>query len=422
VWGIESGDWSTVDWTAALFWCVVCGLANLLAVPGSTHTYLSMSAPVNIAIAALFAPAPAAVLVAVGSVSHLELKRTTTPLRAAFNRSQLGLSTAAASAALSLAPAPTVATVVLAVVAYHLTNWAFVTGAERSARGTPVRQVLQGFVPRGVVAAGTYLSLGAMGVVLALVYRDLGAWAVVLLLLPLAGARQAVRATEEIRRAERERRALADRLVDERESERLRVAGDLHDTLLQTLAAVQVQADNVRMAVLQADGRAAQMAGEVRDRVDDGIADVRRVIANLRHAGLDVGGIEPSLRRYADAFSRSAGCSVDVRITGAVDTLPLPIALVILESCQEALTNVARHAAATAVVLELDVHDGQVQLVVADDGRGFSSDRQPPGFGLSLTKEKVALLGGGCWVQSAPDRGTTVIARIPLLPSEHHAR
>lgn len=417
VWGVSRGQWSDVAVAGALFWCLMCGLANLLSAPAAAHTYLSMSAPVNIAIAVLFPPSVAAVLVAVGSVSQLEVERRTTPLRAAFNRTQIGLGTATASAVLALQPEPRAWTVLLAVAAYHVTNWSLVAGAERSARGTPIVRVLRSFVPRGPVAAATYLSLGAMGVVLALVYVEVGAWAVGLLLLPLAGARQAVRATEEIRRAEADRRALADRLVEERESERLRIASDLHDTLLQNLAAVQVQADNVRAAVRRADPRAEELAGAVREGVDDGIADVRRVIANLRHAGLDAGGLAPTIRRYADAFARHAGCTVDVTVSGPVETLPTPIALLLVESCQEALTNVARHAAAAAVALELAVHDGQVQLAVEDDGRGFSTQEQSAGFGLSLTKQKVALVGGGCWVDSTPGRGTRVVVRIPLLTS-----
>jgi two-component system sensor histidine kinase UhpB len=55
-----------------------------------------------------------------------------------------------------------------------------------------------------------------------------------------------------------------------------------------------------------------------------------------------------------------------------------------------------------------------VQLVVEDDGRGFATDEHPEGFGLSLTREKVALLGGGCWVHGAPGRGTRVVVRVPL--------
>lgn len=375
-----------------------------------------MSAPVNIAIAVLFPPSAAALVVAVGSVSQLELQRTTTPLRALFNRTQIGLCTAAASLVLALRPDPAPWTVLLAVVAYHLVNWTLVAGAERSLRGTPVLRVLAGFLPRGVLAAVTYLSLGAMGVVLGLVYLDIGAWAVALLLIPLAGARQAVRATEAIQRAERERRALADRLVEEREGERLRIASDLHDTVLQNLAAVQVQADNVGAAVRRADGRSAELAAAVREGVDGTIADVRRVIANLRHAGIDGDGLVPTVQRYAEAFTRHSGCAVDVRVGGPVEQLPTPVALLLLESCQEALTNVARHAEAETVVVEVEAHAGQVELRVEDDGRGFATDEQAAGFGLALTREKLALVGGGCWVSSTPGHGTRVVVRVPLLP------
>lgn len=414
--GAAQGQWAEVTWHGALFWCLVCGLANLLAAPSTAHTYLSMSAPVNIAIAVLFPPSVAAVLVAVGSVSQLEVQRLTTPLRSMFNRTQIGLCTAAASAVLALRPDPVVWTVLLSVVTYHLVNWTLVSGAERSLRGTPVLRVLTGFLPRGFVATSTYLSLGAMGVVLGLVYLDLGPWAVALLLIPLAGARQAVRATEDIQRAERERRALADRLVEEREGERLRIAGDLHDTVLQNLAAVQVQADNVGAAVRRGDPRSAELAGAVRLGVDGTIADVRRVIANLRHAGIDGDGLVPTVKRYVDAFTRHAGCTVDIRVAGPVEELPTPIALLLLESCQEALTNVARHAGASSVLVAVEVHAGQVELRVEDDGRGFATDAQPDGFGLGLTREKLALVGGGCWISSAPGRGTRVVVRAPLLP------
>jgi signal transduction histidine kinase len=415
--GVQQGSWSEADLGGVVFWCLMCGLANLLAAPAGTHTYLSMSAPVNIAIAALFPPAVVAVVVAAGSVSRLEVERRTTPLRAVFNRMQIGLCAAVASAVLAVRPEPTVPTVVGAIGLYHLTNWSLVAGAERSARGTPFLRVVRGFLPTGPVAVVTYLSLGAVGVVLALVYREAGAWAVALLLVPLAGARQAVRATEALQQVERERRALADRLVEEREGERLRIASDLHDTVLQGLAAVQVQADNVRAAVHRADARAEDLAVSVRNGVDSSIAEVRRVIGSLRRTGIDAGGVAATFRRYAEAFSRHSGCAVDVRVLGPVEGLPLPLSLLLLESCQEALTNVARHAGATTVLLGLTVDDGQVELVVQDDGRGFATDDEPAGFGLSLTRQRVALLGGGCWVESAPGRGTKVLARLPLAKS-----
>jgi signal transduction histidine kinase len=186
--------------------------------------------------------------------------------------------------------------------------------------------------------------------------------------------------------------------------------------VLQNLAAVQVQADNVSAAVQRADPRGAELAGALRTGVDGTISDVRRVIANLRHAGIDGDGLIPTVKRYADAFSRHAGCAVDVRISGPVESLPTPIALLLLESCQEALTNVARHADAGSVLVHVEVHTGQVELRVEDDGRGFASDAEPNGFGLRLTREKLALVGGGCWVSSAPGRGTQVVVRVPLLP------
>lgn len=427
--GLASSPWAASGWVAVVAWCLYCAAANVLPVPTSAHIALSMGAPVNLAIAFLFPPGLAAAIVFVASVSEWELKRETTPAHAVFNRLQLAAATALAAGVFSWSggargvevPAPGV--VVVAVVVYQAANWLLVAGAERTARGVALRRVLRDLLPAGPVAAGTYLVLGFMGIVLALTSVRVGPWAVALVMLPLLGARHAVHVSQRLEAAERERRSLADRLVDERERERVRIASDIHDVVLQQLAAVQLEADSIGAALdHERPDVAVRLAGQVRRGVDEAITELRGTIASLRRDALDAGGLGPSLERVARTFRASTGIDVRVRVDGGVagaGALPLPIALLLVECAQEALTNVARHApAATTVDVVVERGGGAVELRVADDGPGSPAPAPAPvagrQSGLALGREKVALSGGLLFVDSRPGHGTTVTVRVPV--------
>lgn len=416
--GLAERPWVEPGLGLVAAWAVFCAAANVLPVPAIRHVSLSMGAPVNVAIASLFSPGLAAAVVFVASVSEWEVKRDTTVSHALFNRTQLALATAVAAVLFEghrgeVPPAPLV---VGAVVAYQACNWLFVAVAEWSARGVPLLRVLRGLVPTGVAAAVIYLALGLMGLVLALTSVRIGIWAVALLMLPLLGARHAVNVSRQLERAERERRALADRLIDERERERVRIAGDIHDVALQQLAALQLQADSIGAAVDHDRGDiAVRLAGQLRTGVDDTIAELRRTIASLRRTSLEEGGLGPTVERFARSFRSSTGIDVRVRCGGDLAELPLPVAMLLFECCQESLTNVARHAEATAVRLDIERAGGTVELRVEDDGRGFDVAGGGNGrSGLALTREKAVLSGGLLFIDSRPGRGTTVTVRVPV--------
>lgn len=408
-------------------WGLFCAAANVLPVPAIRHIYLSMGAPVNVAIAYLFPPWVAAAIVFTASVSEWEVKRDTTVTHAVFNRTQLALAAALAAAVFEgyRDRIPPVPVVIAAVVVYQACNWVFVATAEWSARGVPIRRVLRDLVPRGLAAAATYLTLGLMGLVLALTSVRIGAWAVALVMLPLLGARHAVNVSVQLEQAERERRALADRLIDERERERVRIASEIHDVVLQQMAALQLEADSIGAALERRRPHAAiRVAARLRAGVDETIGDLRRTIASLRRTSIEEGGLAPSLERFARTFAGSTG--IDVEVAAGDDPcdlsdLPLALAMMLFECCQEALTNVARHASAHRVEVEVVRHGGTVQLRVTDDGRGFDAEAPPgtpaadgSGSGLTLSREKVRLSGGLLFVHSRPGRGTTVTVRVPV--------
>lgn len=407
-----------------LAWCGFCALSNVLPVPAVRNVYLSMSSPVNVAIAYLFPPELTVAVVFCSSVSEWEIKRETTVLHALFNRAQLAVAAALAAVVFTghRGEVPPFLIVVGAVAAYQGSNLLFVAVAEWSARGVPLPRVLRGLLPAGLAAGATYLALGFMGLVLALTSLRIGAWAVALLMLPLLGARHAVNVSRQLEQAERERRSLADRLIDERERERVRIASDIHDVVLQQLAALQLEADSVGVALdHDRPDVAVSVAGKLRTGVDDTIRELRGTIESLRRSSIgDDGDLAASLERFARTFRATTGIDVDVhvRFGRRDDDVPLPIGLLLLECCQEALTNVARHADASRVEVVIERDGSMASLRVRDDGAGFEPGSDGQGDGLALSREKVALSGGLLFVESRPASGTTITVRVPIGSSQ----
>lgn len=414
--GVGSGDFGRADFTDIAWWLVFCAVANLLPIPTSRNVSSSMSSPINIGIAFLFDPSIAAAITVLGSVSEWEIKRQTTPMHALFNRGQIALATAASSAVFSAlgTRTPLIVAIVLGTVAYEF-HLIFVAIAERTSRRTAWKAIAKSLLPPGLAGTAVYLALGFLGIVFALAFDRIGAWAVVTLLIPLLITRHALRISRQLEQAEHDRRALADRLIDERERERTRIASQIHDGVLQQLAALQLQSDNMRSAVKINDLIAAEhIAAETTAGLRRAIDDLRSSIRNLRRVSMDDGGLVPTLSKFARSFHAETGIPVEVQTSSGDLDIPLPVGLLLYECCQEALTNVARHARASKVRVNLGRVGGSVQLHVIDDGVGGVGAISTNGLGLSLMKDKVALAGGGMWIESKNEDGTEVTISVPI--------
>ena len=418
VWTIATGG--PAAWTARspwdlVIWVILSAVANTLPIPAAKTISLSMSSPVNVAIAYLF-PVPAAVaIVFIASTSEWELKRDTTVPHALFNRTQLALATGLASAAfhLQIDWIPSVVTAALAVLAYQ-SNLFFVALAETTLRGTSLKATIQRLLPPGWSAAASYLALGSLGVVYGLVFTEIGTWAVVVLLVPLLVLRSALAVSRELERTERDRRILADQLIDERERERTRIASDIHDVVLQELAALQIQADNIVSAIKAGRADAAEnIANLTKDGVGRAITDLRGAIANLRRVSLDDEGLIPTLQKYARSFHAKTGIEVAMTADSLEQVdIPLPVGLLMYECCQEALNNVAKHADASRVDVIIKWIGETVELRVRDNGKGMSVSTGN-GFGMKLTRDKMSLAGGMMWVENPKGGGTEVVVSLP---------
>jgi len=212
------------------------------------------------------------------------------------------------------------------------------------------------------------------------------------------------------------RRASAS-LLRAAETERLRIARELHDETGQVLTAIKLElAELERLVAGSPTGTAA--ARRASDLTGRALESIRATARGLRPAVLDDLGFVPALRTLAEEFAGRTGVAVDLR-AAPLDRKPGPeVQVALYRVLQEALTNVARHAAAARVEIVVGVESGEVVLVVRDDGRGFDPDRATaPGdarYGLAGMKERVVGAGGRFTMSSAPGRGSRLEARLPL--------
>ncbi|TFV55606.1 sensor histidine kinase [Geodermatophilus sp. DF01-2] len=216
---------------------------------------------------------------------------------------------------------------------------------------------------------------------------------------------QLERTRAELAAAERERGVLA---------ERERLAREVHDTLAQGYTSIVVLAQTAA-AQLAADPAAARdRLALIEEVARDNLAEARAVVAAFQPVALDDATLVEALEQLASRFGRETGLPVrvDTAALGEGPALRRDEEIVLLRGAQEALTNVRRHASASAVVVRLARVAGQVSVHVADDGVGFDV-AAARGAGLAGLRGRVEQVGGSVDVSSAPGAGTSVTVRVP---------
>lgn len=206
-------------------------------------------------------------------------------------------------------------------------------------------------------------------------------------------------------------------LIEAQEVERRRIARELHDVVGQALAAVKFRLEAARLA-----GDPTEVATHVEEAagiVEQVLGQVRGFALELRPAVLDDLGLAPALRWHLDRLSRRAGFRGRLVSNELVQRFHPEVETACFRVAQEALANVARHARASKVTVELRVRGDDLELWIRDDGVGFDVRaallRAAGGesMGLSTMRERVQLLGGEIEIASAARRGTRLWARFP---------
>jgi signal transduction histidine kinase len=221
--------------------------------------------------------------------------------------------------------------------------------------------------------------------------------------------RQAAAAARSSRMAE-ELQVSRERLVVAREEERRRIRRDLHDGLGPALSGVVFRIESARLLV-ERDPEAAQgHLAATTDQVKDVVADVRRLVHDLRPPALDDRGLVGAIGQLGESLSLSLRIETDGLDDGV---LPAAAEVAAYRIAAEALTNVARHAGANEVLVRIEAVGNELALEVTDDGRGIDVEAQA-GVGLLSLRERAAELGGVTEVACPPGGGTVVRARLPI--------
>ena len=209
-------------------------------------------------------------------------------------------------------------------------------------------------------------------------------------------------------------RELAGRLIATQEHERARLARDLHDDINQRLAAASIQLSALRRNV---EEERRNEVGHIQSQLVSLSDDVRQLSHELHPSMLRQTGLAAALESLCVAQRHAHGPKIVLDVVDQADGLPEDVALCYYRVVQEALSNTLRHARARHVRVAVDVLPGHADLIVADDGVGFSHTESRDGsrgLGLISIEERVKLFEGKFQIQTSPGKGTTICARICL--------
>jgi two-component system, NarL family, sensor histidine kinase UhpB len=220
-----------------------------------------------------------------------------------------------------------------------------------------------------------------------------------------------------------ERDELRRRLMHAQEDERNRLARELHDETGQVLVAAMLDLKRLEPA---AGPQGAELLGRLRSQLDQIDASLHRVARELRPASIDDLGVAKALADHIADWSERFGIEVDYHCLNVdLDALPADLGTVLFRICQEALTNIAKHATgATDIGITVDRSDRMLRMTIEDNGGGFdppaghAGNRNRGGLGIAGVRERLKLIGGELLVESSIGVGTTIFVRIALEPAE----
>jgi len=213
---------------------------------------------------------------------------------------------------------------------------------------------------------------------------------------------------------------LLHQVVGAQETERQRIARELHDDTGQSLTAIGLGLRGVEAILASNPALAIEQVKELKSFSTNALSELRRIIADLRPSQLDDLGLVAALQWYFQEFERRSALHIDFIVEGSRSRLPAEYETVLFRITQEALTNIVKHANASQVTVKFEVYPAQISLSIEDNGRGFNPAEVlrrdgPHGWGLLGIQERSSLLGGHYAIDSAPGRGTRIRVSIPLI-------
>ncbi|MFB3886064.1 MAG: PAS domain S-box protein [Thermodesulfobacteriota bacterium] len=217
-----------------------------------------------------------------------------------------------------------------------------------------------------------------------------------------------------LRQSEYQVRFFASQRLTAQETERKRVAGELHDSIAASLGAVKFKIDKIVEEMNQGHGSPESLE-DLGSRVTEINNEVRRIMADLRPGILDDLGIVAAMNWFCREYEKIyTHIPVQKEIGVSEDEIPDSLRTPIFRICQEAMNNIAKYSKARLVNFSLQERDGRIELTIQDNGKGFNPDTVKRGMGLSTMKERAQLSGGTFELESAEGKGTVIRASWPL--------
>ena len=215
-------------------------------------------------------------------------------------------------------------------------------------------------------------------------------------------------------------RQLSRQVLSAQEEERKKISRELHDVVAQTLTSINVRLANLKKDAMKNTTGLDRSIARTQRLVEKSVAIVHRFALELRPTVLDDLGLIPALHTFMKGFRQQSGIQATLSVFSEVENMNGDKRTALYRVAQEALTNVARHAQASRAEVKIQKLDGAVCMKIIDNGRGFQTKgvlhaKPSKRLGLLGMGERLEMVGGKLTVTSAPGKGTTVIAQIPLI-------
>jgi signal transduction histidine kinase len=235
--------------------------------------------------------------------------------------------------------------------------------------------------------------------------------------LTLSQLEELSRAREDLARESRELERALSNMVKVQEEERSRIAADVHDGVVQMMVGSLCELQAAMAHFPHSPDIAQKKQERARQLIRDSITELRRVIFDLRPITLDAAGLVPAVENLEEDLVLVSGLQMKIVVAGAPCRLLPEVEIGAYRIVQEAVNNAVKHADAASVEVKLRFADGLLEILVSDDGRGFSVQEATSIYGKNAgligMQERARSLGGRLAVSSAVGRGTLVKAAIP---------
>ena len=225
---------------------------------------------------------------------------------------------------------------------------------------------------------------------------------------------------EQSRHMQEQLRLLSRQVLSAQEEERKKISRELHDVVAQTLTSINVRLANLKKEAMSNTKGLDRNIARTQRLVERSVDIVHRFARELRPTVLDDLGLIPALHTFMKGFRRQTGIRVSLSAFAAVEKMNGDKRTALYRLAQEALTNVARHAHASQAEVKIQKLEGTICMKIKDNGKGFPVKRvllakKGERLGLLGMRERLEMVGGILTVTSAPGKGTTILAQIPLL-------